>query len=117
MPSVEPNEEIQIDFVGPILDGQGREVYFLACIDRFSKFSSLKLYNNAKATNIEHFLNKNMSIHGVPRSIRMNQARCQTGNIIRELCNRNNIKTKFAPANDHRTIRLFEQLKQRSNED
>ena len=72
-PCVEPNKEIQIDFGGPILDGQGREVYFLACIDRFSKFPSLKLCNHANAINIEHFLNKNMSIHGVPRSIRLDQ--------------------------------------------
>ena len=76
-PCVEPNEEIQIDFGGPIVDGQGREVYFLACIDRFSKFPSLKLYNHANAINVEHFLNKYMSIHGVPRSIRKDQARCQ----------------------------------------
>ena len=109
-PCVEPNEEIQIDFGGPIVDGKGREIYFLACIDRFSKFPSLKLYNNANATNVEHFLNKYMSIHGVPRSIRMNQARCQKGNIIRDLCNRNNNKIIFAPANDHRSIGLVERL-------
>ena len=109
-PCVEPNEEIQIDFGGPIVDGQGREIFFLACIDRFSKFPSLKLYNNANATNVEHFLNKYMSIHGVPRSIRMDQARCQKSNIIRDLCNRNNIKIIFAPANDHRSIGLVERL-------
>ena len=107
---VEPNEEIQIDFGGPIVDGQGREIYFLACIDRFSKFPSLKLYNNANAINVEHFLNKYMSIHGVPRSIRMDQARCQKGNIIRDLCSRNNIRVIFAPANDHRLIGLVERL-------
>ena len=27
----EPNEEIQLDFGGPTIDGKGREVYFLAC--------------------------------------------------------------------------------------
>ena len=109
-PCVEPNEEIQIDFGGPKVDGQGRERYFLACIDRFSKFPSLKLYNNANAINVEHFLNKYMSIHGVPRSIRMDQARCQKGNIIRDLCNRNKIRIIFAPANDHRSIALVERL-------
>ena len=109
-PCVEPNEEIQLDFGGPILDGQGREVYFLACIDRFSKFPTLKLCNNANATNIEHFLTKYIAIQGVPRSIRMDQARCQTGNIIKEFCNRNNIKIIFAPANDHRSIGLVERL-------
>ena len=109
-PCVEPNEEIQLDFGGPILDGQGREVYFLACIDRFSKFPTLKLYNNANATNIEHFLTKYIAIQGVPRSIRMDQARCQTGNVEKEFCNRNNIKIIFAPANDHRSIGLVERL-------
>ena len=40
----------------------------------------------------------------------MDQARCQTGNIIKEFCNRNNIKIIFAPANDHRSIGLVERL-------
>ena len=57
-----------------------------------------------------------MSIHGVHRSIRMVQARCQTGNIIRELCNRNNIKIIFAPANDHRSIGLVQRLNQTVNQ-
>ena len=107
---VEPNEEIQIDFGRPIIDGQGKEVYFLACIDRFSKFPTLKLYNNANATNIEHFLTKYIGIQGVPRYIRMDQARCQTGNVMKEFCNKNNIKIIFAPANDHRSIGLVERL-------
>ena len=36
IPCVEPNQEIQIDFGGPIFDEKGNEVYFLAAIDRFS---------------------------------------------------------------------------------
>ena len=109
-PCVEPNEEIQVDFGGPIIDGQGREEYFLACIDRFSKFPTLKLCNNANATNIENFLTKYIAIHGVPRSLRMDQARCQTGNVMKEFCNKNNIKIVFAPAIDHRSIGLVERL-------
>ena len=98
------------DFGGPILDGPGREVYFLACIDRFSKFPTLKLFNKANATNIEHFLTEYIAIQGVPRSIRIDQARCQTGKVIKEFCNRNNIKIIFGPANDHRSIGLVERL-------
>ena len=112
IPCVEPNEEIQVDFGGPLFDGQGREVNFLACIDQFSKYPSPKLYNNANAINIEHFLNKYMYKHGLPKSIRKDQARCQKGNIIRELYNRNNMKIIFAPPNDHRSIGLFERLTQ-----
>ena len=40
----------------------------------------------------------------------MDQARCQKGNIIRDLCNRNIIRIIFAPANDHRSICLVERL-------
>ena len=54
----EPNEEIQLDIGGPIFDGQGREVYFLACIDRFWKFPTLKLVTKTNGPNIEKFLNK-----------------------------------------------------------
>ena len=34
-PYSEPNEEIQIDFGGPMFDGQGKEVHLLACIGCF----------------------------------------------------------------------------------
>ena len=53
-----PNENFQLDFGGPIFDGpifEGREVYFLACIDRFSKFWTLKLVSDANGPNIEKF--------------------------------------------------------------
>ena len=67
---------------GPIIDGPGREIYFLACIDRFSKFPTLKLYNNANGPNIEKFLNKYIVGHGVPRNLRIDQARCLKGNKV-----------------------------------
>ena len=35
----EPNEEIQIDFGGPILNHQNKDIYFLTCIERFFKVS------------------------------------------------------------------------------
>ena len=34
-----PNEKIQIDFGGPIYNEKSQEIYFLAGIDRFSKFN------------------------------------------------------------------------------
>ena len=109
-PSSEPNEEIQLDFVGPIFDGQGREVYFLACIDRFSKFPTLKLVSNANGSNIEKFLNKYITQHGVHRNIKIDQARCPKGNKKQQLCKRNNIELIYAPNNDHRPIGLVERL-------
>ena len=108
----EPNEEIQIDFGGPIIDGHGREIYFLACIDRFSKFPTLKLYNNDNGPNIEKFLNKYIVQHGVPRNLRIDQARCLKGNKVQQVCDKHNINIIFAPAGDHRAIGLVERLVQ-----
>ena len=111
-PCSEPNEKIQLNFGGPTFDGQGKEVYFAACIDRFSKFPTLKLVANANNPNIEKFLNKYITLHGVPRNIRLDQARCLKGNKMQQLCKRYNIKLIYEPANDHRPIGLVERLVQ-----
>ena len=52
-PCVQPNEEKQMEFGGSQIEGKGREVHFLASINRFSEFSTLKLYNNANADIVE----------------------------------------------------------------
>ena len=104
----EPNEEIQLDFGGPIIDGQGRELYFLACIDRFSKFPTLKLVTKGNGPKIEMFLTKYIFQHGVPQNIRLDQARCLKGNKVKHICARHNNNLIYAPANDHRPIGLVE---------
>ena len=70
-----PNEEIQIDFGGPIYIEKNQEVYFLACIDRFSKFPTAEVFHRAKADNILKFSQEDVLLHGIPRSIRLDQAR------------------------------------------
>ena len=52
IPCVEPNQEIQIDFGGPIFDEKGNEVYFLAAIDRFSKYPTAYIYDKANGPNV-----------------------------------------------------------------
>ena len=42
-----PNEEIQIDFGGQISNVKNQEVYFLACIDRLSKFPTAEVFDRA----------------------------------------------------------------------
>ena len=36
-----PNQELQLDFAGPILDDKGSKIFLLVAIDRFSKFPSV----------------------------------------------------------------------------
>ena len=68
-PCSETNDQNQIDFGGPMFDGQGREKYFPARIDGPSKFPTLKHVNNRKDPKIEKNLTKYISQHGVHRKI------------------------------------------------
>ena len=105
-----PNEEIQINFGGPIYQEKSREIYFLACIDRFSKFPTAEVFDRANANNILKFLQEYVLLHKIPRSIRLDQTRCQTGQQIKAFCSQNNIQLIEAPIHDHRAIGLVERL-------
>ena len=110
IPCVEPNQEIQIDFEGPIFDEKGNEVYFLAAIDRFSKYPTAYIYDKANGPNVLKFLDMYIETHGIPRSIHLDQAKCLVGNQVKTFCNKNNIEIIEAPVNDHRAIGLVERL-------
>ena len=49
-------------------------------------------------------------LHGIPRAIGLDQARCQTGQQIKTFCSQNNIQLIEAPIHDHRAIGLVERL-------
>ena len=98
------NEEIHIDFGGPNYNEKNQKVYFLACIDRFSNFLTAEVFDRAKADNMLKCLQEYVLLHGIPRSIRLNQARCQTGHQIKAFCSQKNIKLIEAPLHDHRVI-------------
>ena len=85
IPCVEPNQEIQIDFGGPIFDEKGNEVYFLAAIDRFSKYPAAYIYDKANGPNVLKFLDMYIETDGIPRSIRLDQAKCLVGNQVKTL--------------------------------
>ena len=48
--------------------------------------------------------------HGIPRSIRLDQAKCLIGNQIKTFCNKNSIEIIETPVNNHRAIGLVERL-------
>ena len=106
------NEEIQIDFGGPITNEKYQYIYFLACIDRFSKLPTVEVFEKANGPNVLKFLDDYIHIHGVPRNIRLDQARCLIGYKVRNLCKQHNINILPAPVNDHRAIGLVERLTQ-----
>ena len=48
----EPNEEIQLDFCGPITCERDQIVHFLASIDSFSKYPTVEVFNKANRPNV-----------------------------------------------------------------
>ena len=56
------------------------------------------------------FLQEYVLLHGIPRSIRLDQAGCQTGHQIKAFCSQSNIQLIEAPIHDHRAIGLVEGL-------
>ena len=58
------------------------------------------------------FFQEYVLLHGIPRSIRLDQARCQTGQQIKTFCSQNNIQLIEAPIHDHRAIGLVGRLVQ-----
>ena len=88
IPCVEPNQEIQNDFGGPIFDEKGNQIYILAAIDRFSKYPTACIYGKANGPNVLKFLDMYIENHGIQRSIRLDQAKCLVGNQVKTFCNK-----------------------------
>ena len=107
-PCIVANQEIQLGFAGPIINEKEHEIYILICIDRFSKYPSAEIFENANASNLKNFSDKYIHIHRVPRSLRIDQARCLISNQVKNFCMKNSITLVPAPANDHRAIGLVE---------
>ena len=109
----ELNEEIQIDFAGSITNDKEKDIYFLTCIDRYSKYPTVRIFDNANGVNVVKFLRDYAYTHGIPRTIRLDQATCLVGKQITNYCNENNIKILDAPVGDHRAIGLVERMIQK----
>ena len=56
------------------------------------------------------FLQEYVLLHGITRTIRLDQAQCQTRQQIKTFCSQNNIQLIEAPIHDHREIGLVERL-------
>ena len=107
---MEPNQEIQLDFAGPIFNERGKEKYILTAIDRFSKFPTTKIVVATSTFNVTKFLNKYINLHGVPRTIRTDQGTCFTSNTFVKYCKDLNIEQLFSPVDDHRATGQVERI-------
>ena len=80
----------------------------MACIDRFSKYPTVKVKANKPI--VVNFLDDYIQTQGILRTNRLDQAHCLIGDKVKNFCKQNNIIIVTAPANDHRAIGLVERL-------
>ena len=73
-PIVEPNEEVQLDFAGPLPDQLNKDAYLLVAVDKCSKFPTAKVVSNTTADVALKFMQRYISNNGVPRRLRCDQA-------------------------------------------
>ena len=108
----EPNEELQIDFAGPIVDtkNNNNEHYILAAVDRFSRYPSALVHTNCDTQTAIEFLNQYCKFHGIPRSIRCDQAQAFKSRAFEIYCKEKKIKLIFSPTHDHRASGMVERL-------
>ena len=105
-----PNEEVDLDFAGPLEKNWGNSKYLLLCIDRFSKFPSAKVLNNISASSILAFMTDYCNLHGFPKSIRADHVSCFPSYDFRNFCEKNNIKLILCTVGDHRSNGVVERL-------
>ena len=105
----EPNEEVQIDFTGPIQD-KNKDTYILVSVDRFSRYPHAKAYHNCDTETAIEFLKSYMTFHGIPRSLRCDQAQAFKSKNFEIFCKDNNIKLILAPAGDYRGTGFVERM-------
>ena len=107
----EPNEEHQLDFAGPIpFRNHTDNYYILVSVDRYSRFPTAQVYKNCDASTTIDCLEEYCKFHGIPRSLRCDQAQAFKSRNFNVYCKDNNIKLILAPAGDHRATGMVDVL-------
>ena len=105
-----PNQELQLDFAGPLLDEKGSKIFLLVAIDRFSKFPSVLIFKTTGAKKVTKYLDSYIRIHDLPHSIRTDHGSGFKNSLVQEFCSNRGIKHILSPVGDHRGSGLVERL-------
>ena len=107
----EPKEEIQMDFAGPLSFREHKDDYYiLVTVDRLTRYPHAKVYKNCDTETALKYLEEYCNFHGIPRSIRFDQAQAFIAQEFEVYCKDKNIKLILAPAGDHRATGMVERL-------
>ena len=107
----EPNEEVQLDFAGPIPIREHKQNYYiLVSVDRLTRYPHAEVFKDCDTQTALNYLEEYCRSHGIPRSIRCDQAQAFKAREFEIFCKNKNIKLILAPAGDHRATGMVERL-------
>ena len=98
-----------MDFAGPITNNN-KDTYILVTVDRYSRCPHAETYNNCDTDTAINYLKDYIKFHGIPRSIRCDQAQAFKAKNFEIFCKDNNIRLIQAPTRDHRGTGMVERL-------
>ena len=84
---IEPNQEIQMDFAGPIpYKKTTQNNYILVTVDRLSRYPNAELFHSYDTETAIDYLERYCKIHGIPRSIHWDQAQAFKAKVFEIFC-------------------------------
>ena len=104
------NEEINLDFAGPLDAFWGNNKYILLCIDQYIKFPLAKIVNNTSTKNVISFSNDYCHLHRFPRKIRVDHGSCFLSHDFKNFCKKFNMEIIYCTVGDHRSNGIVERL-------
>ena len=108
LPPVEkPNEEIQLDFIGPIRF-KHRRFYILISIDRYSRWPAACICEAPTGKTAKNSLQQYILLNGIPQVIRTDKGTAFTGKEFRQMCKNLHIKLIYGTPYIHTATGLVE---------
>ena len=106
-PAENTNQEIQLDFIGPIRF-KHRRFYILISIDRHSRWPAACNCEAPARKTAENFLEQNITLNGLPQTIRTDKGTAFTGKEFIDFCKSLNIKLNHGTPYIHTPTGLVE---------
>ena len=108
LPPVEKtNQEIQLDFIGPIRF-KHRRFYILLSKDRYSRLPAACICEAPTGKTAKNFLEQYITLNGLPQTIRTDKGTAFTGKEFREICKSLKIKLIYGTPYIHTPTGLVE---------
>ena len=106
-PAEKTNQEIQLDFIGPIRF-KHRRFYIFLSIDRYSRWPAACICETPTGKTAKNFLEQYITLNGLPQTIRTDKGTAFTGKEFRDFCKSLNIKLIYGTPYIHTPTGLVE---------